>query len=481
MGNTDQEKHGWRELREGGNLTRLVVVCFGVWLHAADGLMVVTMMPAIIGEIGGARFISWTISLYEIGSIIAGASGAFLCVRYGLRAAMSGAALIYMVGCAISALAPEMSVMLIGRLAQGLGGGGLVALSFIAVTLLFSRSLMPRVMAAVSALWGVSAFIGPLVGGVFADLGLWRGGFWFFAVQAAVLAMVIGLSSAITSQDAESEVKAAGKPPLLRLGILSLGVLAIAWSGIEISVFQTPLFILAGLVLLGLFLRMDGRQDDRRLLPPRPVDPRDGVGAALLMVLTFSSATIAYTVYGPLLIIQIHGLSALAAGYIVAASSIGWSVMAILVSGAGERHDGRLIVGGMTIVTLSILGLAVALPYGPLWLVLVFAIFEGAGFGMAWTFILRRLTALAPKSEKERAASSMPTFQRLGYALGAAYVGIIANAAGIVESMEQATAQAVGFWIFAACLPLAFIGLLAAWRFARADVANERGASGEMI
>jgi hypothetical protein len=31
--------------------------------------------------------------------------------------------------------------------------------------------------------------------------------------------------------------------------------------------------------------------------------------------------------------------------------------------------------------------------------------------------------------------------------------------------MERATAQAVGFWIFAACLPLAAIGLVAAWRF----------------
>ncbi|MEX0955008.1 MAG: MFS transporter [Rhizobiaceae bacterium] len=240
MANTDQHNHGWRELIEGGNLTRLVLVSFGVWLHAADGLMVVTMMPAIIGDIGGARFISWTISLYEIGSIVAGASGAFLCVRYGLRAAMSGAALIYMIGCASSALAPEMWVMLVGRMAQGLGGGGLVALSFIAVSLLFSRSVMPRVMAAVSALWGVSAFIGPLVGGVFADLGMWRGGFWFFAVQAAILAMVIGLSSAMSSQDAENEVKAAGKPPLLRLAILSLGVLAVAWSGIEVSPLPNP-------------------------------------------------------------------------------------------------------------------------------------------------------------------------------------------------------------------------------------------------
>ena len=87
---TDRERRrqGWRELRGEKNLARLLLVCFGVWLHAADGLLVATMMPRIVADIGGARFVSWTILLYEIGSIVAGASGAFLCLRYGLRAAM---------------------------------------------------------------------------------------------------------------------------------------------------------------------------------------------------------------------------------------------------------------------------------------------------------------------------------------------------------------------------------------------------------
>lgn len=475
MSDAEQGVGGWRELRGAGTLACLVLVCFGVWLHAADGLLVATMMPRIIGDIGGARLVSWTISLYEIGSIVAGASGAYLCMRYGLRAAMTAAALVYMIGCGISALAPAMGVMLLGRLAQGAGGGGLVALSFVAISLLFSRALMPRVMAAVSALWGISAFIGPLVGGAFADAQFWRGGFWFFAAQAAALAAWIGFGSALTAR--ATKVEAAGGPPLGRVAVLSAGVLAIAAAGIDVAPLRTSLLLAAGFLLLGLFLWMDSRGGSSRLLPPRPLDPRTGLGAALLMVLCFSAATIPMSLYGPLLFTQLHGIAALTAGYIVALSSIGWSVMAVVVAGAPERHDGALILGGMVVLTVSIAGFMLTVPAGSLWLVTVCAALEGVGFGMSWTFILRRVTALAPAGETERASAALPTVQRLGYALGAAYVGIVANAVGIADRMERATAQAVGFWIFAACLPLAATGMFAAWRFvhfARGDAETRR-------
>lgn len=454
----------WQELLTGGNFPRLFLVCFGVWLHAADSLLVATMMPAIVANIGGVRFVGWTIALYEVGSIAAGASGAVLSRRYGLKPAMTASALVYTAGCAVSALAPEMWVMLAGRLAQGLGGGGLVALSFVSVTRLFSRAAMPRALAAISILWGISAFIGPLVGGLFADAGIWRGGFWFFAGQAVLLAGVVALSASLPPRDA---TEVAGRLPVWRLGVLSSGVVAIAAAGIEVAPVQTPLLILAGLVLLGAFLRLDGRRDASRLLPRRPIDPRDGVGAGLLMILTFSAATIGFSVYGPLLITELHGVSALVAGYLVAASSIGWSVTAVVVAGADEKRDSLLILGGMCVLTMSIVGFMFSIPHGPLWTVLACAVLEGVGFGMAWTFVLRRMTSLAPADDSERAASAMPTLQQLGYAIGAAYVGVVANAVGIADRIERVTAESVGFWIFAACLPFAFLGLYAAWRFVR--------------
>jgi len=113
-------------------------VCLGVWLHAADALVATTVMPSAIAEIGGLPYIYWTIALYELGSIIAGAVTGVGVVALGLRTAMMASALVYALGCAASALAPSMTVMLVGRLVQGLGGGAMLALSYVGVTLVFA-------------------------------------------------------------------------------------------------------------------------------------------------------------------------------------------------------------------------------------------------------------------------------------------------------------------------------------------------------
>ena len=120
-----------------------------------------------------------------------------------------------------------------------------------------------------------------------------------------------------------------------------------------------------------------------------------------------------------------------------------------------------MIAAGMTIVTASIAGLAYAIPSGPIWLIALFATLEGGGFGLAWTFILRRTTALSPSTEAERIAGAIPTIQRLGYAVGAAYIGIVANAAGLVEALPEIEAAYVARQLFVACLPFAALGLMA--------------------
>ena len=64
----------WRAIRDSGLTGRLALLCFGVWLHAADGLMVATVIPSMVRDIAGAALIPWIFALYEIGSIVAGAA-----------------------------------------------------------------------------------------------------------------------------------------------------------------------------------------------------------------------------------------------------------------------------------------------------------------------------------------------------------------------------------------------------------------------
>ena len=455
---TDSEAFvSWREFLTSSYAPSLLLVCLAVWLHAADGLIVATMLPSIVIDIGGAALVGWSVSLYEIGSIVGGAASALLTIRYGLRGPMSFASALFGVGCLLAAIGPSMPVVLAARLLQGVGGGSLVAMGFVAVGVIFPRRYIARALAAVSTLWGLSAFMGPLIGGLFVEYATWRWGFVFFGAQAFVLALWI----VFRPEPAGQAGKDASPFPWRRLGLLCLAVTLVSSGGVVDSSALTAWFVLAGLACLAGFLRIDARAEASRMLPRQPFDIRQRSGAALLMIFSFAVASIVMGAFGPLLMTAIYGVSALSIGYLLAGTSIGWTVVAVLVSGSPERLDRRLIGMGMVLVLISIVGFVYAVPQGPIWLVAVFAVIQGCGFGMAWTFILRRATENAPAGELQRISGAIPTVQRLGYALGAAYFGIVANASGLLTMQTPAEAADVARLVFAASVPFALIGVVA--------------------
>jgi MFS family permease len=462
----DTEFVSWREMLSRPHLAPLVLVCLGVWLHAADGLLVATMMPAIVADIGGTRALPWTIALYETGSIVAGAASGLMTIRYGLKKPMAIAAILFAVGCTISAIAPQMLVLLLGRFFQGIGGGGLVAMSLVSVKVLFPSRMSGRAIASISALWGVSSFLGPFIGALFADYASWRFGFLFFTLQACLLSALI-LASRLPPSTGKDTVKNP-RFPAVRLCWLSAAVASVAWAGIQNSALLTLFFVCAGIVMLAVFLWLDSQAGDARLLPSRPINLRNPPGAALIMLFGFAASTIALGLYGPILMIRIHDISVLQAGCLLLAESVSWSIMAIAISGVTARHDPLMIAIGMTLVFASVVCLAWAVPFGPIWLIAVGAIIQGGGFGVSWTFVLRRATALAEQDDALRVAGGMPTIQRLGYAFGAAYVGIVANASGIATMSDGSSAQGIAACVYSACLAPAAIGLIAMVWFVRA-------------
>lgn len=453
---------GWAEIVRTGHLPQYALLCLGIWLHAADSLLVATAMPAAVADIGGDRLVSWTFSLYMLGSILSGAGAALAAGSMGLRRAFILAALVYAAGCAASALAPSMIVMLAGRLAQGLGGGLLVALTYVAIHRLFPRQMWPRLIGLMSAVWGVSAFCGPLIGGFFADLGLWRWGFWSFALQAMALAVLV---PAFMSP-AGAQALTPQRFPLQRLTLLTGAVLLVAAAGLEGAAWRALLMAAAGAGLFVAFLASDARRTADRMFPRRAFDPRTTLGAGFIANLALGTAAISFTVYGPFLLNRIHGVPALGAGYIIAAESVAWSTAAVALAGAGEAAERWVIRTGALAIMLAIAVLGPLMAEGPLWAIVLAALAQGAGFGMLWGFLIRRVVAAASAAERDQASAAMPTVQQVAFALGAALSGIVANMAGFAGA-NGAAMHDVAIWVFAAFVPLAALGAAAAWRVAR--------------
>ena len=463
MPQTEGERIPLSALTESENLTRLLVLSFGVWLYAADSTLVATVMPVAVEHIGGLPYLSWTYTLYQLGSVVTGAIAALVVMRIGIIRAEIASGVFYVFGCALSAYASDMSTMIVGRLLQGMGGGGLVSLAFIGASTLFPPKMWVRVIAVISAVWGVSSLCGPLIGGYFVHTGNWRGAFWAFALQGLI---TIFVAPPLLRKAFQSQTKEIQPLPVARLGLLSLAVLAICQAGVVSSTQFAVVLCSAGVALLLFFLRQD-MDSKNRIFPRGILNPSSVSGSGLLMICSFFMATISLTVYGPLLMYIIFGAAPLVAGYIIALESLAWSLTAILTSGIRESIQPRLIRMGSVFISVSMLGLVYVMPAGPLWVIGLLSAIMGMGFGMSWSFVSKRIIANAPETERTQASASIPTFLRLAMALGSALSGIIANYSGFSKESSVAIAQNVAFWCFAAFIPIMFVGLVTAWRVSK--------------
>ena len=452
------------DLRGSGMMGRFLLVGIGVWLHAADSLVTATIAPAIALDLDGIAYINWTISLYQVGAIVAGAAAAALCARWGIKRVFIGATLIYTGGCVMGAAAPTMGILVFGRLIQGMGGGMLLSLSYVAIEAWFAPELWGRLFAITATIWGGGSLLGPLIGGVFSGPHLWRGAFWAFTLQAVALCALAAWWMPATARSAAP----LGKWPVLPLAVLSAATLIIAEagaaSGLPGGVVASIVGCVAGSALLYLAARLD-RRAVVRLLPPQLLDIAHPIGAGLLMVFTLALSTVGFWAYGPLILKLLFDTKPLVTGYILAGEAIAWSIATMAASRVTPADDQWVIRGGAVCIAIGAAGFAIAVPEGSLLGTVVCALLQGAGFGVCWPAIVQRTVRLSAPADRALASSSVSTMQRIGYAVGTAAVGIAANLSGLSDSISAAAAKTAGFWVFAAFVPVLILGLVCAWRF----------------
>ena len=187
----------------------------------------------------------------------------------------------------------------------------------------------------------------------------------------------------------------------------------------------------------------------------------NGIGATLLLCISSMS----FLVYGPLILIELYGLSPLQAGFVVLLESLAWGCAALLFAGVRQESEARLIRVAGALVLIGLLVLALVMPRLWLWGVVLSVVLLNGGFGMMWGFVIKRIVAAATPEDKDRTASLLPITQQTGFALGAAFSGLVANSLGITAITGASGLESIAFWLFAAFLPFAFLGNLLLWRF----------------
>ena len=433
---------GWSDVLKAESLPALTVLLGGVLLHSMNVLIVATVLPSIVAEVGGATMMSWPTTAFLASSILAAACTGLLTVAIGARSAFCAGALSFGVGALLCAHAASMGHFIAGRFVQGFGGGLLSAVAYILVRSTFPEPTWPRVLALISGAWSVSILVGPLAGGVFARHGDWRSVF----IGVTALAVLLAAAAVRTLPRARRE-RAAALPrvPGARVALIGLAIIALSSAAVmDAPVAKGGLMALTLAALAGM-LRLN-RSARVRLLPSDAFSLRSVTGVGLWSALLLAIAYSPLQIFVPLFLQRLHGFEPLGAGYAVAASSLGWTAAALAVAGLSNVWSRRMLILGPATMASGLLGVGGLGASGPIAGLLLAIVLVGLGIGMCWAFVAQRVMGGALPEEATIAASAMPTVQQIGLALGGAAAGLIANMAGLSGGDVGGIAQAA-FWV----------------------------------
>jgi MFS family permease len=432
----------WSMLFQGHRAAHTLLLMLGVVVPATGVFIVSTVLPSVVIDIGGAAFYAWSSTLYTVASILGTASGGFVRATLDLRRGYMVGALVFVVGAVGCALAPHMLVLVGARAIQGWGGGVLISLSYSIARVLYPEDLRPRVLSTMSGVWGVAALLGPMVGGVFAELGWWRGAFW---VVVPVIMLVLYLVwHALPSAAPQGQVP---HVPLLQLALLGMGMLCVAWSGHVTPLGLRLVLLGSASAWVGLTFRCDAGAA-HRLFPLQPLALTTPVGTGFWIVFLFGLMASQISVFLPLVLQILHGVSPLGAGYFAVLRSLAWTAAALGSAGLEGWQVRLATLLGPLVVTCGVVGQAVVVVDGALLLLGGCAVLTGVGQGLCFAHLNSWTIAAARPGEEERTASWIPMAQQLGNAFGAAATGVVANAAGLAAGVSVSTVTAVATWVY---------------------------------
>lgn len=406
----------------------VVAVDMAMALAALDNTVVGTAMPTVVASLGGLSLFSWIFSIYLLTSTASLPIFGRLSDLFGRRNMFLVAIWIFTGASALCGLATGMVFLIAARALQGVGAGGIFALSQAVFGEIFPPHERGRMQGYLAAVWGISALIGPLVGGLIVTYLGWR---WTFFVNvpvgvAANYLLVVGLTG-MASEGTRRRVDYAGAACLLT-SIIAL-MLALLEAGKVDRAFGAA--ALAGLAVCAVFCAAFLWIESRA---PEPILPLGLFGSRTFVTTTGCLFLSGLAMFGaisfiPLFVQAVLAGTAVQAGSVLTPTSLSWVM--------GSTIGGRLLnrFGYRTLAVAGMVGLATGyllftrLGTGsPLRHAAGSGMILGLGMGLITVTTVVAVQSAAPPGQIG-VVSTLPFFFRnIGATIGVAIMGTILNA-----------------------------------------------------
>lgn len=395
-------------------------------LVALDATIVATAVPSIVGQLGGFSLFAWVFSAYLLAQTVTVPVYGRLSDIYGRKPILLVGVVIFVAGSVLAGAAWNMLALIAFRGLQGLGAGAVLSTANTVAGDLYSVRERGRIQGWLSSVWGMSAVLGPTLGGLLSEYASWR---WIFYLNLPVGAACLWVLSRylhenVVSRRARIDVTGGA----LLVGGVSLTILALMMGGVQWAWLSPPgVTVAVAAALLLVVFALHERRTAAPMIPPWLFRDRAllGVNAATVV---FGMAVIGLSAYLPTYAQGVLGAGAVTAGLALAAMSIGWPLSSSLSSRLYLRIGFRdtACIGALVCVGAALL--LVLLPqHVPLWVAAVGSLFMGAGLGLVSTPVIVGVQSLVDWGQRGVATASNMSMRYLGQSVGAAVFAGIAN------------------------------------------------------
>ncbi|MET8340874.1 MDR family MFS transporter [Streptosporangium canum] len=403
----------------------------GMFVSILASTVVANALPRIITDLQGTQTVyTWIVTAELLAMTATVPLWGKMADLYNKKLLIQLSLGLFVVGSLIAGFTPNVEILIVSRVVQGVGAGGMTALAMVVMAAMIPPRELGRYAGIFGAVFGVGTVAGPLIGGVLVDTS-WLGWRWCFliGVPFTILAIVLlqrTLDLPVVRKDVKVDYLGA---LLITVGVSTL----LIWSSLAGNQFawgswQTAALVVGGVLILAVAVWVESRAVE-------PIIPLSIFRNRTVALATVASVLVGVAMFGGTVFLSQYFQVALGKSPTVAGLMSLPMVFGLLISStvAGQlitkwgRWKGFLVAGG--VVMLGGMGLLSTID-GQTGTVLlgVYMAVLGVGVGMLMQNLVLAAQNDVPAHDLGATTSMLTFFRSMGGAVGVSALGaVLAN------------------------------------------------------
>jgi EmrB/QacA subfamily drug resistance transporter len=447
-----------------GFLTVFIGLQLAMMMSTMDSTIVATALPSITRDLGGTSSIAWVVTSYLLAQVATMSLYGKISDIYGRKRVLLFSIFLFMGASMVCGAAPTMGVLLVARLVQGMGAGGLGVLGMAITGDLVPPRQLGRWLGYQGAIFAVSAVIGPLVGGLCVDHLSWRWAFYINIPLAIISTVIIVTRLHVPYERVPHSVDFLGSG-LLTASLASLVVLTTT-GGDDFAWVSWPIALLAvGFLGFGaLFLQRERRARE----PFVPLRLFDSTMFRTVGALNFTSGFLFLggIFFLPVFFQEVAGVDATLSGLLLAPLMAG-TALGTLFTGKRVELTGRYRVWpivGAVVAGIGAALLATLTLDTPVLVASMLGCVLGTGVGFIFQPSILAVQNGVDQADLGLATSTALLCRQLGGTVGTPLLGAVLAAGLPAHGATAADFAAALPWVFIVAAPMGLLALIFALR-----------------